>query len=658
MEKKELEKLASLSPYAETTHCAGWHVSLELHNGNVYVLIFWNGRLMKIEEAPKALRKKLPVILTLICRIGNKRFYPVMAAFLIAITVFAQEPVLAKDLGDVKALIKAKQALSENSESVYAHRLYQDLLLKDGWRKQLLEEYSKRIAEKGKTAENLYLLARLQDMDEQEESFRKIVDEFPQFAWGYYGLGGSYEDKNDYKKAIKFYEKAVSLDNKHVPAYQQLAVSYTETEGMEKAVEILEQGLSQVPGNAGLLSYHGYYLRILKKYAPALKSLQEALQQEPEHETALRQLGFLYTDQGKHDEAIKARKKYLELWPGDGNSWYQLGVNYMSLYDKDKEITNLTFALQCFDKVTENIKDNPDTYYSLIDYFSGRGWDAHSLYYNQKAIELTLPEAKTYSSLEHNISWIPANKMGTSSYQIEAIIPKDYIRAPADLSDDEQKIFKDIVSEQVWLALAKAMGKSAKPEMDDLDKFINQYPQLSISYYNRGILKLWSYKKKESIDDFEKAVSLMPHWAREYNALAVSTMLQKDYETARQALKKAKGLAPDNLSIRYHVRLMHIFDQAVVGGTVKQLREIAAGVKAGTGINLDTFEVFVLPFERYLDRDPTSPEIYEAFGDIFTDSPNSAYWKSALQYYQKAIKLGGNFDRLTEKIAEINKEKK
>lgn len=582
-----------------------------------------------------------------------------LASVVIFIIILSlSQSAIAKDLGDVKALIKARQALSENSESVYAQRLYQDLLLKDGWRKQLLEEYSKRIAEKGRTAENLYLLARLQDKDEQEKSYRKIVDEFPQFAWGYYGLGGSYYDKSDYKEAIRLYEKTIGMDNKHVPAYQQLAVSYANTEGTEKAVEILGQGLSRVPGNTDLLSYYGYYLRVLKKYDRALQSLQEALQQEPEHEEALRQLGFLYADQNKHDEAIKARKKYLELWLDHGNSWYQLGVNYMSLYDEDKKIANLAFALQCFDKTTENIKDDPGLYYELIDYFSGRGWDVHSLYYNHKAIELTLPEAKTYSALEHNISWIPANKMGTSSYQIEAIIPKDYMRTPEDLSNDEQKIFKDIVSEQVWLALAKAMGKSAKPEMDDLDKFINQYPQLSIGYYNRGILKLWSYKKKESIDDFEKAVSLMTHWARGYNALAVSYMLQKDYKAARQALKKAKELAPDDLSIRYHVHLMHIFDQAVVEGTVKQLREIAAGVKAGAGINLDTFEVLVLPFERYLDRDPASPEIYEAFGDIFTASPNSAHWKSAIKYYQKAIELGGDKNRLSAKIAEIEGRKK
>jgi hypothetical protein len=58
MDKKELEKLDSLSPYGETQHYAGWSVPFELHNGNVYVLVFWKGRLMKIEDAPKTLNKK------------------------------------------------------------------------------------------------------------------------------------------------------------------------------------------------------------------------------------------------------------------------------------------------------------------------------------------------------------------------------------------------------------------------------------------------------------------------------------------------------------------------------------------------------------------------------------------------------------------------
>jgi hypothetical protein len=58
MGKEELEKLNNLSPYVETPYYAGWQVPLELHNGNVSVLVFWKGRLMKIEEAPKVLSKK------------------------------------------------------------------------------------------------------------------------------------------------------------------------------------------------------------------------------------------------------------------------------------------------------------------------------------------------------------------------------------------------------------------------------------------------------------------------------------------------------------------------------------------------------------------------------------------------------------------------
>jgi len=58
MGKKELEKLDRLSPYGEQQHHAGWSVPFELHNGNTYALVFWKGRLMKIEDAPKLLNKK------------------------------------------------------------------------------------------------------------------------------------------------------------------------------------------------------------------------------------------------------------------------------------------------------------------------------------------------------------------------------------------------------------------------------------------------------------------------------------------------------------------------------------------------------------------------------------------------------------------------
>lgn len=58
MKEKELKILDCLSPYKEENHAFGWRVPFELHNGNVYVLVFWKGRLMKLEDAPKILNKK------------------------------------------------------------------------------------------------------------------------------------------------------------------------------------------------------------------------------------------------------------------------------------------------------------------------------------------------------------------------------------------------------------------------------------------------------------------------------------------------------------------------------------------------------------------------------------------------------------------------
>lgn len=58
MTKKELKELSELSPYKERNWFKGWATPLELHNGNVYLLVWWNGKLMKLEEAPEKLTEK------------------------------------------------------------------------------------------------------------------------------------------------------------------------------------------------------------------------------------------------------------------------------------------------------------------------------------------------------------------------------------------------------------------------------------------------------------------------------------------------------------------------------------------------------------------------------------------------------------------------
>ncbi len=82
MTKEELDKLDNLSPYKEEKHLFGWHTPMELHNGNVYPLIFWKGRLIKLEDAPTKLNKKYYDKYT--GKIRNEYEWTLLKRFLIA----------------------------------------------------------------------------------------------------------------------------------------------------------------------------------------------------------------------------------------------------------------------------------------------------------------------------------------------------------------------------------------------------------------------------------------------------------------------------------------------------------------------------------------------------------------------------------------------
>ena len=60
LSKEDLNKLGKLSPFSkEEQFYRGWKAAYELHNGNVYVLVFWKGRLMKLEEGAKNSEQKI-----------------------------------------------------------------------------------------------------------------------------------------------------------------------------------------------------------------------------------------------------------------------------------------------------------------------------------------------------------------------------------------------------------------------------------------------------------------------------------------------------------------------------------------------------------------------------------------------------------------------
>ncbi len=588
-------------------------------------------------------------------RARSRQFHLVIVAGFIAMTAVA-ETAIAKDPGDVKALIKAKQAIQENPDSVRAHMQYQDAMIGDGWREQMIAEYSERFEKQGNTPENIYLLARIkEDVEAQALVYKDLIEKFPDFTWGYFGSAVVSWTRGDRDGAIKLFEHVLKIDPKHRFAYQWIAYMYGEQNDNEKAYGTTLRGLQHLPDDAGLLAYHASYLKDLERYEEALASVDLALKVEPENELALRQRGLLLALMKKHKDATAALEAYLELWPSSAFMRDLLGLVYYKLDEATLDSRDLDKAEEAWLKALELSPNLGDVYLELHFVYLKRNWPVHLLWYAQKGLELA-PDDGNAGAAETNIG--SGAGMDAVCYQgIEVKMPKDYIRSRRDMSDKELTILGKQDNETAWNALEEAMAGSSKPNKEGLDAMIKKFPTFAPAYYNRGVLGMRENKGEEALAHLEKAVSLAKEWGRGHGALAAAQLRLKRYRDGRLTLKTAQDLDPDNPEIQFNVKVMKMFDEAVVGYTIAELQDTLEFVRTKPEkAERALFSMSI--FGNYLRRDPESAQIHELYADIFAASTYDGHWNTALETYRKAIELGGDKNRLSAKIAEVQGRKK
>jgi len=577
-------------------------------------------------------------------------------SILLLIMFVAALPVYAADLGNVKALSRAKQSIKENPNSVRDHRAYQDAMISDGWRDAMVTEYSERL-KNNESPENIYLLCRLtEEVEATATIYEKLIDNFPGFTWGYYGLAYVLKQRGDREDAMQLYEYILHIDPEFVEVYEQMASHYSEQDDNFKADETILKGLENLPENPRLLALHATYLRFSGQNEEALRIANKVLILEPDNELALRQLGFIYSDMQKYEEAVVARRHYLSLWPSNSWIWYHLCANLFELYDSSKNLDILNEAEHaCFESVNRS-KDNLNILFSYVTFFDEREWTVHWLWFNQQAFKLVPTDHENYAPLEHNMDWIQENRIAGYSFPNEVAIPNDYLHSLKDLSESERAAFGVDETSVKWQQFGSMMGTQSELSVESLNSIVEAYPNFAPAYYNRGIAHLNNRSIDESLSDLKHSTILEPEWARAHAALAVAYIMTREYSSARKSLQVADTIGIDNPAFEYNKSFMRLFDEAVVEGTVKPLQDVAEAVRRGGGPDLDKF-FFAAAFARYFKRDPTSPEIYEAYGDIFFAHSNDYYWTTALENYKKALELGGDKKRLTDKITKIENKK-
>ncbi len=195
------------------------------------------------------------------------------------------------------------------------------------------------------------------------------------------GLGISYMEKKDPKRAILTFKKALTINPKNVKAYSNLGVVYHGERQFKRAEKVLHKALELNPGNHDALTNLASAKIELKKYEEASGLLERSIEAEPfaveahiasgllnvrlgNLQSALafflraaeirpdfsepwNNIGALYGEIGQYDKSVESLKKAVKVAPDDGNSNLNLAVAFYLLkdYENAKKYAKISYGL-------------------------------------------------------------------------------------------------------------------------------------------------------------------------------------------------------------------------------------------------------------------------------------------------------------------------
>ena len=141
-------------------------------------------------------------------------------------------------------------------------------------------------------------------------------------------LGYLYARKNDYVKAMKYYDMAISLEPEDPHTYFMKGLAYSGSEKYGRAEKYLKKAISIKSDD----TYYFYLASVQEKQNKingTIDSLKKAIEINPSNSRAYNYLGYLYADRNINlDESIELVEKALKLEPENGAYLDSLGWAY------------------------------------------------------------------------------------------------------------------------------------------------------------------------------------------------------------------------------------------------------------------------------------------------------------------------------------------
>jgi len=164
-----------------------------------------------------------------------------------------------------------------------------------------------------------------------------------------YNKGVACFKNNDLDNAVKYYEKAISIDPNYVDAYDNLGLVFRHQGNLEKAEFYYKKSIEIYPNGYVAHQNLAIVYGLKKLYDKALKEYKTMIKIDPDDPEGYYGIANYYMTIGKNELALENAKKALKLYEElnhlyikDGQ--FLLGLIYYNLNDKKNAKTFLKKA--------------------------------------------------------------------------------------------------------------------------------------------------------------------------------------------------------------------------------------------------------------------------------------------------------------------------
>ena len=165
-------------------------------------------------------------------------------------------------------------------------------------------------------------------IDEAQNVFEKIKNDFPDDVISLFYLSLIYIEKSKYDEAEELLNKVIFLRSEYLDAYKSLCVCYISTKQINKILDMKDKMISINPEDAKIYDFLSVAYLEQKDYEQAIEMIKKANELEPEKYTY--SLACAYDLGEKYEEACKIIEKLLSF---DLNN-YRLKIHLASLYSR------------------------------------------------------------------------------------------------------------------------------------------------------------------------------------------------------------------------------------------------------------------------------------------------------------------------------------